>query len=480
MKPFKIYRYFAITSAAAVVLSTIVAGAILQRTLVHDFLIAIEDHNVLLARSLANVMLNRHAGFLMRAATQDVETLKSSEEIARIDRMLRRLVANLNVLRAKIYDSNGRTIYSSEMTQIGEVTKHEHASHVTLRDGRSLSKFSTKDHFSAFSGEVFGRDLIETYVPIRKEGSDPIAVFEIYTDVTKLGELLNTIIFGMIGVLLVVSCLLYAVLVLVVMPRAMKPLQRASMEAERIDPSMPGRRLPINGMPEEVMPLVSAVNEALQRLEHALLAQRQFAADAAHELLTPLAVLRAHLDTLPDRTMAKDLAVDVSPMVEIIEQLLTLEEMDANDAGEGERVNIQEVAENVVATMAPLVVQQGKSIALVERSDAVTVYCPSKAYARALQNLIKNAVLHTPKGTKITVMVGRDGSLSVEDDGPGVPVPLQGKLFDRFWRGGDKNLPGAGLGLSIVKRFAETYHGTVVYEAPSGGGSRFTLRLPVI
>jgi signal transduction histidine kinase len=110
----------------------------------------------------------------------------------------------------------------------------------------------------------------------------------------------------------------------------------------------------------------------------------------------------------------------------------------------------------------------------------VLVHCSEKVIARALRNLVQNAIYHTADGTTVEVRVHYNGAIQVSDHGPGVPLDQRELIFRRFWRGERRDRPGAGLGLSIVKRAAETCGGTIELSDTPGGGATFTLSLPLV
>ena len=477
---FRIYRYVAIASALVVLAAMLLTAFIYHYNAVRDLVSIAENQNVAMAKTISRSVLTRFAPFIADTEIADRNLLIERPESREIDRALRNLTAGLNVLKVKIYNLDGLTIYSSEFAQIGELRQEDPKSSaflVAARQGVPQSKLSFRESFSAFSGEVFERDVVETYVPLR-DGPNLIGVFELYTDVTKVKDRIDNSVATMILVLLGIFLLLYGALVLIILPRAIAPLQLASSQALKIGPQNPGARLPIENMPREVLPLIEAVNGALDRLDHALSAQRRFTADAAHELLTPLAVLMANIDTLEDQKAVKALRQDVDSMSDIVTQLLELAELESAEWQPDVSADAHEVCTEVLAAIAPLAYRQGKELALTGTEQAVDLHCCPKALARAVGNLVKNAVAHTPENTMVELNLQADGTIHVIDQGPGILPSEQDKIFERFWRGTDKNKPGAGLGLSIVKRIVELNGGMVEVENAAEGGAVFTLKLP--
>ncbi len=262
---------------------------------------------------------------------------------------------------------------------------------------------------------------------------------------------------------------------IVIFRRAVQPLLRASNRAEHIGPARIDVRLPIDDVPREILPLVIAVNRALDRLEQGFRWQRKFTADAAHELRTPLAILRTRIETLPDQRAAETLYRDVEGMSRVVSQLLDAAELETLVVDPDERADLQAVCAEVAAFVAPLALAQEKSIALSGAEGPVWIKGNEEMLRRAILNLAENALKHTPKGTDVEIVVGETGSVSVLDQGAGVANANRERIFERFWRGDRRRAGGAGLGLSIVKHVVEAHGGTITVENRPTGGAEFSL-----
>lgn len=259
---------------------------------------------------------------------------------------------------------------------------------------------------------------------------------------------------------------------------AIRPLHRASDRARHISPTRLDVRLPTDDMPPEILPLVEAVNQALDRLEHGFLTQREFAADAAHELRTPLAILRTRIETLPHSEASHALGRDVENMSRVVSQLLDATELETAVVDPDAVADLREVCVEVAEFIAPLALKRGKSIELTCADEPVHVKGNAEMIRRATRNLVENALHHTPEGTAIEIIVSPDGAISVIDNGDGVPLADRKSVFQRFWRRSQRTAGGAGLGLSIVKKIVDAHHGSIVVEDAPGRGARFTMRFP--
>jgi signal transduction histidine kinase len=261
---------------------------------------------------------------------------------------------------------------------------------------------------------------------------------------------------------------------------AMQPIVAASSLAGEIGPDRMELRLPEAAMPLEVLPLVQAVNRALDRLDAGFRAQREFTADAAHELRTPLAILRTQIDMIEDCELAEPLRHDVESMSRLVNQLLEISELDSFFISEGETADLVAIATEVAAFLAPLAVSQGKTFAVTGARRPVRVRGNSDAIARAVRNLAENALAHTAAGTTVELAVAAQGTIRVLDRGPGVPKTEREHIFDRFWRRDRRRSGHAGLGLAIVARIVEMHGASVVIEDRPGGGAVFTIRFPAV
>src|SRR5580658_2447635 len=258
--------------------------------------------------------------------------------------------------------------------------------------------------------------------------------------------------------------------------RALRPLWQASEIARDIGPTRTDLRLPTEEIPREVRPLVSAINLALDRLEEGFRIQRDFTADAAHELRTPLSILRTRLDLLEDEQTSRALRQDVEGMAHIISQLLDMAELDAFVVDPLEKADLRSVTAEVAEFVAPLALAQGKDIALVGETEPVWIRGNPEMLSRAIRNLAENAINHTAPGTTVEFAVDRDRTVSVLDHGPGVAENERNLVFQRFWRRDRSKAGSTGLGLSIVQRIAELHSATITLENRRPAGACFSLK----
>jgi signal transduction histidine kinase len=262
----------------------------------------------------------------------------------------------------------------------------------------------------------------------------------------------------------------------VVVRRMLKPLENAVAEVDTLDPEDPSRRLRQPASPVEVSLLLMAVNRALDRVERAIQALRQFTSDAAHELRTPLASMTLTIERLPASVERQKLEEDAVSMSRLIGQMLDLARTDALLDMRQHQSDLHEFASRVATDMAPLAVGMGRSIRYRNEGSA-SVAGRGELLERAVRNLIENALAHTPPGTEVEVIVGPGHEIKVRDHGAGIPRELRQAVFERFWRA-DRQRSGAGLGLAITRKIMEACGGEVRIADATGGGAAVSLVFP--
>ncbi|HWE44904.1 MAG TPA: HAMP domain-containing sensor histidine kinase [Caulobacteraceae bacterium] len=303
---------------------------------------------------------------------------------------------------------------------------------------------------------------------------------QVTQDLTKPDMIIDDVILSYlrrIGWLLAPVLLGLAVIDVYIVRRALQPVLDASQRAEAITPNSLQVRLPTTSLPREIEPLAKAINQALDRLEEGFTRQREFTADAAHELRTPLSILRMRVEGLPDRETAQPLLDDIDAMTRVVSQLLEMSELDAMVLDPSLKTDLSDLGERVVSYLAPYALARKKRIALTGADRPVWVHGDPDILFQAARNLVENAVEHTPQRRSVEVHIEAPGTFCVMDNGPGVPDGERALIFKRFWRRNRRLAKGAGLGLSIVTRIADAHGGSVRVENRPQGGAMFTIEL---
>ncbi|MDY7524589.1 HAMP domain-containing sensor histidine kinase [Sphingomonas sp. 10B4] len=268
---------------------------------------------------------------------------------------------------------------------------------------------------------------------------------------------------------------------------SLRHLASASREAAIVGPGNPVARITTERLPEEVRPLVNAINGALDRLTEAYHAEQRFVADAAHELRTPLAVLGLHLQraklggTLHWATIDDDLA----QLNRLVGQLLDLARKEharqADAVVDEPVVNLSRNAREAAAAVFPLAEREGRELD-IELPDSLEVRGRPDDLRDMVRNLLENAIIHGRGRIRLVGEVrsalgsGRQALITVSDEGPGVAPALGEAVFDRFRKGSPDSV-GHGLGLAIVREVVLGHEGSVEFLV--GPTCRARIMLPM-
>jgi signal transduction histidine kinase len=270
--------------------------------------------------------------------------------------------------------------------------------------------------------------------------------------------------------------------------RATRELDRLAAEVATVEAGSLERRLSVRRT-DEVDRLVDVLNRVLERLERSVLQLRRFTADAAHELRTPIAAMRARLEVAlaeDGPTVRRDAAVDALEQAErlgrLAEDLLMLARVEGgavpSAALEG-TVDVSDLVREVATALAPVAEEHSRPFHWTAEAD-VLVAGSEPLLKRVLVNLVDNAFRHTPPSALVEVEARRDGGravIVVHDAGPGVDPALLPQVFERFRHGAGG---GSGLGLALVREIIERHRGTVTLERCAGGGTLATVSLALM
>lgn len=252
--------------------------------------------------------------------------------------------------------------------------------------------------------------------------------------------------------------------------RILRPLRVAAQHALRITPQSLDARLQGDDLPIEIKPLIDAFNGALNRLQTGYQTQQEFLANAAHELKTPLALMRAEIEQDPPEARNAHLLEDIDTMGRQVQQLLHLAEASEARNYVIERVEPLNAVAEVLSYMERAAQLHGVQLVTEVEPGADGDQQASRqafqwladrgALFTLMKNLLENSMQHSPSGAAVTVRVKANG-FTVLDEGPGVAPSEIDQLFQRFWRGKERRDLGAGLGLSICSEIARNHGWTI-------------------
>lgn len=282
--------------------------------------------------------------------------------------------------------------------------------------------------------------------------------------------------------------LVLALVIWVLVGRTLAPLEglRRDLRARRPDALA---ALPTENLPVELEPLVGTLNALFGRVDHLLDAQRRFVADAAHELRTPITAVQLYTqlaqrstDIDTQASALRNVEASCARAVHLVEQLLTLARLEPEAGAEPEVIALDALARGVVIGQSALAEARGVDLGLAH-ADPARCQGVTEDVRVLLNNLVDNAVRYTPPGGRVDVSVHlteAGPALCVEDTGPGIPESEQQRVFDRFVRLVGADLPGSGLGLSIVRSIAQRHGARITLTNRLEGGLRVSVTFPTI
>jgi two-component system sensor histidine kinase TctE len=454
----------------------------------------------LVAQGIANKPFDRELGEMVRVLAKQVSVQR--------DGSAPRVSFELPAGAAEIlHTDEADAIYYQVLGLRGELLGGERALPVPADEDRALpGELLYRD-------ETFGSESVRVaYVWIGTPGtaSDPMPLVQVAETLGKRSRLATEIIKGVILPQFVILPLA-VLLVWLALARGIAPLNDLQQRIRRRD-SNDLSPIDERQAPEEVSPLVRAINDLLGRLDQSIAVQKRFLADAAHQLKTPLAGLRTqaelaqreidagHHDPLALKKSLQQIARSSQSAAHMVNQLLAMARAENKEhQAQHQPVNLARLATEVVRAFVPRAFERRIDLGFEGPAEDARAWVLGHALLlrELIRNLVDNALLYTPAGGAVTVRVvddpfGQVVVLQVEDSGPGIPPAERDKVFQPFYRSLGSQVDGSGLGLAIVREIA-LQHGTAVTledawprpravdetGAPSPGpGARFALRLP--
>ncbi|KTC95543.1 ATP-binding protein [Legionella feeleii] len=273
---------------------------------------------------------------------------------------------------------------------------------------------------------------------------------------------------------------LSGLLIWIIIGRGLDSLDRVAQEVANRAPTHL-EPVDLQEVPEEIKPVIDELNKLFYRLKEGFEREKRFAADAAHELRTPLAALKAQaqvaLNTsdMDEKNLAlQKLIASVNRSTHIVQQLLTMSKLvpEATNINDIDEVNLVKITREVLAMLAPSAVE--KQIELeFEHDEQTPIFAGNlTALSILIRNLVDNAIRYCKENGKVSVRVyskEQELVLEVRDNGPGIPSELQNRVFERFFRVLGNKSPGSGLGLAIVRQITDLHGGRVELDSPAEG-----------
>jgi two-component system, OmpR family, sensor kinase len=404
------------------------------------------------------------------AATASDSIEGGSGALARLARESARSVRG----RVVIVDARGRVLADSAGSAARGQSYADRPEIAAALDGRPFQERR--------SSETLDEELLATAVPVIEDGR-PVGAVRVTQSVDAVGRATRRSVAGLIllgGVVLLFGLAVGAVIA----RRIARPLGRLDATARQIADGDLERRAPVEGTSEQ-RSLARSFNTMTDRLARALQAQRQFVADASHQLRTPLTGLRLRLEEA--RAESRDPAAreeidagiaEVDRLSAMVEELLVLSRAGETDAhAEAETLDLGEQADAARRRWKGPAREEGIELTVQHGNGALPVRCSRAALERAVDSLVENAIRYSPSGTTVEI-VADERAVEVLDRGPGLAPGEEETVLQRFNRGsaGRRDPSGTGLGLAIAQELAGTWGGELrIANRPDGDGARATL-----
>ncbi len=337
---------------------------------------------------------------------------------------------------------------------------------------------------TGFTDEVINGDDWRVFAKLDDSGNK-IVVAELYDIRNQLADDITQ----NNAYILLVTYPIFGILIWIIVGLALRSITRVTSEISNrastyLEPVNP------QNIPIEIKPLVDELNQLFIRLKLAFDRNKRFAGDAAHELRTPLAALKTHAQVAlksgdageRNKALTKVLQ-GVDRSTHIVAQLLTLSRLNQEDAlNDVKALDLHRIATEIIAYLVPVAIEKQIEIELHPAPADVTVMGNEIALGILIRNVVDNAIRYTPTSGEVKIHIFNTAEsivLRVIDSGPGVPVELRERIFERFYRVIGTTASGSGLGLAIVSQIAELHNAHISLSSPSNGiGLQFDVAFP--
>jgi two-component system, OmpR family, sensor kinase len=383
----------------------------------------------------------------------------------------------------RIVDERQRTVFTSDLVKVADLPLRQSEQGYTVNTDIPMQQLlpeQAEDELTSFRVRIFPLSLAgRTYH------------LQIARPVENLrGELTELAL--IIGSGLIASALVLILAGHFAAGRILRPIQDINATAREINAKTLDKRIPVGSSHDELHALSSALNSMFDRLQFSFLRQKEFIANASHELKTPITLLRLSFEeTLQDEHLPEPLKLRLDAqnktllrMSRLVKDLLDLSALELTETCEAKDFDFNELASSVMEDFQPLAQEQGIHC-LTLLSTTLPIRADREKIKRMLINLVDNAIKYNRPGGEIRLQAktqGKNGVITLFNTGSGIPTNEQERVFEQFYRvekSRATSLGGSGLGLTIVRRIVELHGGTITLQSKPGEWTQFQVILPL-
>ena len=503
---FRLVRYFCTASVITFVLVAVVLGMFYDQVTRSNLISLGEKNNVALTQAFSNSLWSQFAPFVTTVSNLSHDHLRGHPETAKLRRAVLALMHGLSVVKVKIYNLDGLTVFSTEAGQIGE-DKSANAGFLMARSGKVASELTHRDTFSAFEQTIEDRDVLSSYLPIRRDGpaGQIEGVFEIYTDVTPLlHKIQRTKKRVVLGVTLILAVLYALLFVIVRHADRLIQCQNTALQQTNVNlqTEIRARQQAEETIRRHNEHLEATVQERTAELQHAKdaaeaanRAKSEFLANMSHELRTPLNGILSFADfgieeattATPEtlRSYFEQIVQSGRDLLPLLDNLLDLAKLEAGKMlFDLKPADLSLLMTKVVDEFRSLASERHLTLRYLLPGDTIEVCLDAPRILQVIRNLVSNAVKFSPPGGTVTLSIRQEAHsvvVCVCDQGMGIPEAELETIFDKFIQSSRTRTGagGTGLGLSICREIIMTHGGHIWAENGPDGGAVLSFALPL-